>query len=209
MKWRILIADDHPLMLNAVADIFEPPEFEVVARCRDGLVARDTILALAPDVAILDINMPHLSGLDLLAEARSAGWTVRLVLLTATLDPEQILAALRLKVDGFVLKGVDGEVLLRAVRSVAQGAAWVDKEAMSQVIDLVAVDQDAKASPNLTPREGDVMRCVLNGRRNKEIARDLGISEGTVKMHLHNLYEKMDVSSRTELALLGRDLGIL
>jgi DNA-binding NarL/FixJ family response regulator len=177
----------------------------VLARCQDGAQAREAILARTPDLAILDVHMPHLSGLQLLAEARAQGWPTRILLLTAGLDPEPIVEAIRMKVDGLILKGAAGDVLVRAAEAVAAGSQWIDKEAMEQALGLLAAPESRAATVGLTPREVDVVRCVAQGRRNKEIARDLKISEGTVKMHLHNLYEKLDVSSRTELAILARD----
>lgn len=200
----VVVADDHPLMLEAVAGLFQPPAFEVVARCQDGARARAAILEHRPTLAVLDVHMPHATGLELLAEARAEHWPTRILLLTAGLEPEPIVAAIRMKVDGLILKGAAGDVLVRAAQAVAAGTQWIDKEAMEQVIGLLAEGPPAETA-SLTPRETDVVRLVAQGRRNKEIARDLGISEGTVKMHLHNLYEKLSVSSRTELAILARE----
>jgi two-component system nitrate/nitrite response regulator NarP len=199
----IVVADDHPLMLAAVAGLFDNTAFQVVARCTDGAQARAAIAEHRPDLAILDVQMPHTSGLQLLQEARRDAWRTRIILLTAGLEPEPIVEAIKLKVDGLVLKGVGGDLLVRVAETVAGGGQWIDKEAMEQAIGLLA-EPDGEPMP-LTPRETDVVRLVAQGRRNKEIARDLGISEGTVKMHLHNLYEKLSVSSRTELAILARE----
>jgi len=200
----LVVADDHPLMLDAVAGLFRPPAFSVVARCQDGAQARDAILQHRPELAILDVHMPRVTGLELLARARAEGWATRILLLTAGLDPEPIVEAIRLKVDGLILKGASADVMVRAAEAVVGGAQWIDKEAMEQVIGILAAPP--KPEPvALTPRETDVVRHVAQGRRNKEIARDLGISEGTVKMHLHNLYEKLSVSSRTELAILAQE----
>jgi DNA-binding NarL/FixJ family response regulator len=206
MATSMIVADDHPLMLDAVAGLFREPEFHIMARCRDGGQARAAILELKPDVAVLDLHMPHATGLELLAQARADRWATRILLLTAAVDPEPLVEAIRMKVDGLVLKGAAGDVLVRAVEAVAGGAQWLDKDAMEQVIDRLA--QPTEPLATLTPRETDVVRLVAQGRRNKEIGRDLGISEGTVKMHLHNLYEKLDVSSRTELAILARERGL-
>ncbi|HKP79932.1 MAG TPA: response regulator transcription factor [Phenylobacterium sp.] len=200
----VVVADDHPLMLEAVAGLFQPPGFSVVARCQDGAQARNAIRQHQPDLAVLDVHMPRVTGLELLAQARAEGWTTRILLLTAGLEPEPIVQAIRLKVDGLVLKGAGADVLMRAAEAVASGTQWIDKEAMAQVIGVLAAPPLAEPVA-LTPRETDVVRQVAQGRRNKEIARDLGISEGTVKMHLHNLYEKLSVSSRTELAILVRE----
>lgn len=200
----LIIADDHPLMLDGVAGLFAGTRFQVAARCLDGEQAREAILGLTPDLAVLDIHMPRLSGVELLRQARADRWRTKIVLLTAGLEPPPILEAIRLKVDGLVLKDAGGDMLLRCVEQVMSGEQWIDREAFKEVVGLLS-EPDQGALPDLTPREGDVVRLVVLGRRNKEIARDLGISEGTVKMHLHNLYEKLQVSSRTELAILARD----
>jgi two-component system, NarL family, nitrate/nitrite response regulator NarL len=201
----LLIADDHPLMRDAVAGLFGPP-YEVLERCADGLQARAAIIAQQPDIAILDVQMPSLTGLDLLREARAEGWPTRIILLTAGLEPKPLVEAVKLKVDGLVLKDAGGELLLRCVDAVLAGEQWIDKEAMKQVMTMLAHAPPSTA--DLTPRESDVVRQVAQGLRNKEIARNLGITEGTVKMHLHNLYEKLGVSSRTELALLAKERGL-
>lgn len=201
----LLIADDHPLMRDAVAGLFGPP-YEVVDRCSDGLQARTAILARQPDIAILDVQMPALSGLDLLRQARAEGWPCKIILLTAGLEPKPLVEAVKLKVDGLILKDAGGEMLVRCVEAVLEGGQWIDKEAMKQVMSMLA--QSPTSTAELTPRESDVVRQVAQGQRNKEIARSLGISEGTVKMHLHNLYEKLGVSSRTELALLAKEQGL-
>lgn len=201
----LIIADDHPLMRDAVASLFGPP-YQVVERCSDGAQTRAAILAHAPDVAILDVQMPALSGLDLLREARAEGWSTRIVLLTAGIEAKPLVEAVKLGVNGLVLKDAGGELLVRCVEAVLAGEQWIDKEAMKQVMSTLA--HPARSAADLTPRESDVVRQVARGQRNKEIARSLGITEGTVKMHLHNLYEKLGVSSRTELAVLAKEHGL-
>lgn len=201
----LIVADDHPLMRDAVAGLFTPP-YEVVERCANGEQARIAIVNHRPDIAVLDVQMPALTGLDLLREARAEAWPTRIILLTAGLEPKPLVEAVRLKVDGLVLKDAGGELLLKCVEAVLAGEQWIDKEAMKQVMATLT---HAPATPvDLTPRESDVVRQVAQGQRNKEIARSLGITEGTVKMHLHNLYEKLGVTSRTELALLAKEHGL-
>lgn len=201
----LIVADDHPIMRDAVAGLFAPP-YQVLERCSDGLQARAAIIAHKPDIALLDVHMPSMTGLDLLREARAEGWRARIILLTAGLESKPLVEAVELKVDGLVLKDAGGELLLRCVEAVRAGEQWIDKEAMKQVMSTLAKPSSTPAE--LTPRESDVVRQVAQGQRNKEIARSLGITEGTVKMHLHNLYEKLSVSSRTELALLAKEHGL-
>lgn len=201
----IVVADDHPLILEGVAGVFAETQFRVVARCLNGSDAHAAIRRHEPALAILDVNMPTPSGLELLTEARRDGWSTRIILLTAGMDADAVFQVARLKVDGLILKDAGAEMLIRCAEQVAAGKQWIDREVMQQVMAALATDGPAKPQEELTPREGDVVRLVALGRRNKEIARDLGITEGTVKMHLHNLYEKLSVSSRTELAILARE----
>lgn len=204
----LIVADDHPLMLEGVSGLFANSRFQVLARCLDGAHARLAIAEHRPDVAVLDVNMPGRTGLEILREARAERWPTKIVLLTASIETAPLVEAVKLKVDGLVLKDSAGEMLLRAVEAALAGRPIIDTEAMKQVMAALAAPDPYADAPDLTPRETDVARLVAHGRRNKEIARELGITEGTVKMHLHNLYEKLSISSRTELALLARDRKI-
>jgi DNA-binding NarL/FixJ family response regulator len=185
--------------------LFEAAGFVVLARARDGLEARAAIREYKPDLAVLDVNMPGASGLELLREAREQHSKTRIVLVTAAIDPDPIAEALRLQVDGLVLKDAVGEVLLHCVREALSGRPWIDRTVINQIVRTFA----PSASPvgELTAREKEVAHLVADGLRNKEIGQSLGIGEGTVKMHLHNLYQKLGIASRTELALMIRGLG--
>lgn len=205
-RTTVLVADDHPLMRDGIVGLFSGTEFEVVAQVPDGDAALAAIRTLDPVVAVLDINMPGLSGVDLLRQARTEGWETLIVLLTAGVDAELLDEAFKLGADGLVLKDAAGDMLLQAVRGALAGEPWFDKSAMEQVIAHLGAA--LPAGPPLTARENDVARLVAIGRRNKEIAYELGVSEGTVKMHLHNLYQKLEIGSRTELAILARDRGL-
>lgn len=205
---RVVLADDHPLMLDGVAGLLVGSEFEVVARCTDGLAARAAITEHGPDIALLDIHMPGATGIDLLREAREVRWPTRMVLLTASLDGDPLVEAVGLNVDGLVLKHAAGEVLLRCLRSVREGQSWIDREAMAVVMRALSQARAAEPGVTLSKRELEVARLVASGLRNKEIASSLGITEGTVKMYLHTLFEKLEIGSRVELAMLVRDRGI-
>lgn len=205
MTTTLVLADDHPLMLDGLSSLFGSGGFAVVARARDGLEARAAIRTHAPALAVLDVNMPRPTGLDLLREARAENWATRIVLLTAGIEPDPIAEALRLRVDGLLLKDAPGDVLLRCARQAIEGRPWIDRSVMEQLTRRLVYGQDA--DDELTSREREVARYVAQGMRNKEIGLALGIGEGTVKMHLHNLYQKLGIASRTELALLVRDRG--
>jgi len=206
MTFSIVVADDHPMLLDGICGLLVAAGHDVKARCLDGQQAREAIEQFEPDIAILDIHMPHLSGIDVLREARRDKWRTRIVVLTASLDPQPIMEALQLRVDGLILKGAGGDTMLKCLDRVMEGEQWLDRDAMHQIVDQIGKPIDRPLE--LTPRETEVARLVSLGSRNKEIARALDISEGTVKMHLHNLYEKLNVSSRTELAILVRDKGL-
>jgi DNA-binding NarL/FixJ family response regulator len=206
MTLSIVVADDHPMLLDGIGGLLAAAGYDIKARCLDGQQARDAIKATQPDLALLDVHMPHMSGLDVLREARRDKWKTRIVILTASLDPQPIMEALHLRVDGLILKGAGGDVLIKCLERVMDGEQWLDRDAMHQIVDQLGKPVDRPLE--LTPRETEVARLVSLGNRNKEIARELDISEGTVKMHLHNLYEKLNVSSRTELAILVRDKGL-
>lgn len=203
MSARVIIADDHPLILDGVAAIFDGTDLSVVGRFADGAAAREAMLRHRPEGAVLDINMPGVTGLELLRQARREGWPTRIVLLTASLDPAPLVEAVNLNVDGLVLKHAASEVLLLCLRSALAGVPWIDKEAMKLVVE--AMSRAQQSGPDLTPRERQVAELVKLGLRNKEIAGELRITEGTVKMYLHTLYEKLGIGSRTELAMFVRD----
>ena len=206
MSFSIVVADDHPMLLDGIGGLLSAAGHDVKARCLDGQLAREAIKQFAPDIAILDIHMPNMTGIDVLREARRDKWKTRIVILTASLDPQPIMEALQLRVDGLILKGAGGDTMLKCLERVMDGEQWLDRDAMHQIVDQIGKPIDRPLE--LTPRETEVARLVSLGSRNKEIARELDISEGTVKMHLHNLYEKLNVSSRTELAILVRDKGL-
>jgi two-component system nitrate/nitrite response regulator NarP len=202
----LVVADDHPLLLDGMVGLLSAGGHDVLARCQDGREARDAILAHDPDVAILDIHMPDPTGIELLREARSAKWRTKIIILTATTQTGPVMEAVQLHVDGLIMKGAGGETLLLCLQRVLEGGQFLDRDAMRQIVATLA--EPASRPLELTRREQDVAQLVARGNRNKEIARALDISEGTVKMHLHNLYDKLNVSSRTELAIMMRENGL-
>jgi two-component system nitrate/nitrite response regulator NarP len=203
---RLLIADDHPLVLRGVESLFEGrPEFEIVT-CSDGAKAWEIIAAGQCDLAILDLNMPGMTGLDVLRAARSQRSPVKVILLSAAIDDLSLAEAVRIGVDGLALKDTAASLLLTCVQSVLGGVNWIDRAAMTRAMKLLA-RPTGEGLPKLTEREATVASLVARGLRNKQIAEKANITEGTVKMHLHNIYEKLSVTSRTELALFMQRAG--
>jgi DNA-binding NarL/FixJ family response regulator len=204
---RLVVADDHPLMLDGLEALFRAEgDFEVVARCRDG---EETLRALrehAPDVLVVDLRMPRLGGLDVLRALRAEGLATRVVVLTAALDEEDVLEAIALGARGVVLKEMASALLVKCLRRVHDGGTWLERDSAGRALDRLARREEGReAASTLTPRELDVVRLVLSGLRNREIAERLAIGEGTVKIHLHHAYEKLGVDSRLELAVFARD----
>ena len=209
---RLVLADDHPILLAGLEQLFrEEPEFEVLARCRDGDEALKAVRLHRPDVLVLDIKMPGKDGLAVVREIQRDRIELGVVLLTAALEDSEVMEAIRLGVHGIVLKETAPHALVRAVRQVHAGGQWFEQQAagraLSKLVKRDAGERDLAAV--LTQREIEIVRRVATGRRNKEIARDLSITEGTVKIHLHNVYEKLKVGSRLELTLHAQNKGLI
>ena len=185
----------------------------VVARCRNADEALRAVRGLRPDVLVLDLLMPGASGLELLRALNDDDATrhTRVVLLTAVADDDQLLEAIRLGAQGVVLKEMAPQLLLNAVREVSAGAQWLEKGLGGRALRrLLAREAIAGQSARiLSAREREIVRLVAGGLRNRAIAERLAISEGTVKVHVHNVYEKLDVNSRIELTNYAREHGLL
>lgn len=211
MAMRLVLADDHPIVLGGLAQLLKlEPDCEVLALCADGEQALEAVRRHRPDVLVLDLKMPGKDGLAVLRELRRSGAETRVVLLTAALDDSEVLEAVRLGADGVVLKETAPDVLLRALRQVHAGGQWLERRAVGRALErMIEREKEARAiAAVLTQREVEIARMVTAGLRNKEIGRKLGISEGTVKIHLHNVYEKLKISGRLELAFYMQRKGL-
>lgn len=209
MPIRLILADDHPIVLEGLEQLFRvEPEFQVVARCRDGEEALREVRAHRPDVLVLDIRMPRRDGLDVLRTIRLEGLQTRVVLLTAALEEEQLVEALRMGVGGVVLKEMAPHLLVEAVKEVHSGGSWLDKGSVSRVVSKLLEQEGGREDHPLTQRELEVVRMVARGLRNRAIAEQLFISEGTVKIHLHNIYQKLGIDGRLELAVYAQAKGL-
>lgn len=209
---RIVLADDHPIFLSGLEHLLRAePGVEVVASCTDGIAALDAVRRERPDLVVADLCMPGRSGLELLREVASAALPVRVVLLTAQIEHEDVLEAIHLGVSGIVLKESAALQLVDCVRRVAAGRQWIDQGIGSRTVEGMLRRQQAaqRAAAALTPRERDVVRMVAAGLRNREIAEALCISEGTVKVHLRTIFEKLAVESRLKLGIYARDHALV
>ncbi len=216
-KIRIVVADDHPIFRDGLCRLLALEEdFEVVAQAQDGRQVLDVLQQHEPDILLLDLKMPGLDGLATLQRLQIAKNKTRVIVLTASDDKNEFVQAMKLGTSGIVLKQTATELLIKSIRKVHAGEIWLDSHTTAAVIrQFVANDEAQPAMPSLPPapptrerersplsqREREIVALVAQGFKNKEMAEKMFISEQTVKNHLHNIFDKLGVSDRLELAL--------
>jgi DNA-binding NarL/FixJ family response regulator len=203
---RIVVADDHPVVRFGVRNmLLNEPGFEVVGEAEDGDDAITQTLELEPDILLLDVAMPRLPGLEAMRAIMAKSPRVKIVLLTSTITSQQIIEALQIGARGIVLK----DAVVGDLRAVLGGDYWIGGERVANLVKaLQELMAKAAAVPErktygLTPRELEVVTCIVEGCSNRDIAKQFSISEETVKRHLSNVFDKTGVSTRLELALFS------
>jgi len=212
MPIRLVLADDHHFILDGLESLFRLEEdFQVVARCTNGEETLQAVRQHRPDILILDIRMPRKDGLAIAREIQSERLPTRIVLLTAELDEDQLLEAVRLGVQGIVLKEMAPQLLVQCIHKVHNGGQWLERNSTKLALEkmLKRTDGAREMANLLTAREIDLIRMIAKGLRNKEIADRLFISEGTVKVHLHHIYEKLGIDGRLALLRFAQDKGLV
>ena len=213
-RHRILVVDDHPLFRKGVAQLLAmAPELEVVGEAGDCAQALALARALEPDLILLDLNLKEGSGLQVLATLKDEDPSRRIVMLTVSDAAEDLVAALRAGADGYMLKDTEPEQLLEHVRETLNGRTIYSEMITSRLAEALraegrrrpGVERDAE---DLTDRERSVLRCLAGGCSNKAIARELSISEGTVKVHVKRLMKKLSFRSRVEAAIWATREGL-
>src|SRR6266699_1611468 len=211
---RIVIADDHPIFRDGLRRLLEAePDLKVLGEASDGAEAVRLARQLKPDILLLDLAMPKHPGLEALRDLSTGAGTnatpVRVILLTAAAEKSQIVEALQLGARGVVLKDSATQLLLKAIHTVMAGEYWVGRESVSNLVQYLrslvqSSGEEARQKKfGLTPRELEIVSTVVAGYSNKEIAEYCKISEDTVKHHLSNIFDKLGVSTRLELALFA------
>jgi DNA-binding NarL/FixJ family response regulator len=202
---RIVIADDHPILRDGLRKLLEAePDFVVVGEASDGHEAVERVKELHPDVLLLDLLMPGASYLEVLRAAQPGLPRTRPLLLTASIEPDEIVKALEAGAFGVVLKNSASELLMKAIRTVTAGGYWVARESIGNLVGTFRTRSAAPARQfGLTPRELEVVLAVAVGLTNKEIAQRFSLSEETVKHHLTKIFSKLNVANRVELALFA------
>lgn len=207
--WRVLVADDHPVVRIGVRSILAsvPGEFATVGEAADGDETVRMVRELQPDMLLLDLAMPRLPGLEALRAVAEESPALKAVILTGTIERQQILEALQLGARGIVLKEEVADHLVTALRTVAEGRYWLGGRPVTNLVDIVR-DLVAESGPprntfNLTPREIEIVQAIVEGCTNKDIAARFSIAQDTVKRHLTNIFDKTGVSTRLELAMFA------
>ncbi len=204
-KIRILIADDHSMVREGLKQLVElEDDIIVVAQAGNGSEAIEKIIEYKPDVVLLDINMPEMNGLEVLAYLQDNDIPANVLILTIHNEVEYLYKAVEIGVKGYVLKDSESDVLIRAIRSIYQGDSYIQPN-MASLLFKKMNNEESSSSQNsrLTKREIEVLKLITEGLLNKEIAHKLCISEKTVKNHVSNIFKKIEVSDRTQAAVFA------
>lgn len=199
----VLVADDHTMIRAGVEAILHGSRFRMVAGAASGEETLDAIAQHDPAIVVLDINMPGMNGVRTLEALRAREDRRPVVLLTADITDRQLLSVMRAGVDGIVAKDSAGAELIDALETVASGKKAIGPAFLQRALDLTLNPDAGGALERLNPRERRIAKLVARGLRNRDIGKELSIGEGTVKVYLHTMYQKLGIDNRTELALLA------
>lgn len=202
-KIRLLIADDHALIRDGLSRILALyDDMQVVGEAANGLEACEKVLALCPDIVLMDINMPALNGIEATRRIKQERPETGIIALTIHDDDQYVCELVKAGVSSYVLKDVDSDTLVRTIRAVARGEAVFDSKITQKLLsEFQRISRYTPPQEPLSPREIEVLKLIAKGKSNREIAELLYISEKTVKNHLTNIFRKIDVSDRTQAAL--------
>ena len=206
-RLRVMIVDDHTLFRSGLSELLERRGIEVCAAVGDGEEGCRVAAELEPDVVLLDLRMPGLDGLSVLERLAALGLQCAVVMLTTSSDERDLVTSLRSGARGYLLKDMEPDRLVEALAAVVDGETVVAPEMTSVLAKVVKGGALESGRPNrfssLTPREFEILRHLAEGQSNKEIARDLGITDGTVKLHVRSILRKLEVRSRVEAAVIA------
>jgi DNA-binding NarL/FixJ family response regulator len=217
-KIRVMIADDHPIVRDGLKKLLSlEDDIEVVAVASDGREVLDQVAEHQPDIILLDLRMPNLDGITTLQTLQQKSCPAKVIILTASEDKNEFVQAMKLGARGIVLKQTASELIVKSIRKVQSGEIWLDSQTTAAVMRQFAAPTSEPAPPQtgrvrerspLSAREREIVALVAQGYKNKEMAEKMFISEQTVKNHLHNIFDKLGVSDRLELALYAIHKGL-
>jgi two-component system nitrate/nitrite response regulator NarL len=197
-----VVADDHPIVLEGVVGVLRMHrDLNIVAVCSEGFGAAQAIREFRPDVAVLDISMPGMSGIDILSTIATHRYETKVILLTAGVSDKQLLTAIAQGARGLILKDVAADNITKCVKEVAAGKKWIPTNIVEAALEREEGRRDL--IEKLTVRERQITLLISEGVSNKAIGRKLNLTEGTVKIHLHNIYGKLEVPNRTALTAVA------
>jgi DNA-binding NarL/FixJ family response regulator len=206
--WTVVIADDHPLVLRGLAELIgSHGDFAIFGRASNGTDALTLVREQRPDVAVLDVYMPGLGGIEILSAIKNERLPTRVVLLTASFEDDHLLAALELGAHGILLKEAAPGAVLECLERVAGGGRWLAAELVQSAARPVSASGSGNGTRPLTVREVELVRLVAEGLSNKDIGRRLSLTEGTVKSHLHHIYAKLGIANRASLVAFALGKG--
>lgn len=204
---RLMVADDHPVVRLGLKSMLQTESsFSVVGEACDGKEAIEVARRLKPDILVLDLAMPRIAGMEVLRELTTVDNSIRVIVLTGTIDKQQLVDSLRLGARGIVLKDSAADDLVHAIHTVHNGQYWIGQRGVGDLVGALQqalTDKPAKTSFGLTSRELQIVRAVAEGDTNKGIGQRFSIAEDTVKSHLSHIFDKLGVSSRLELGLFA------
>lgn len=211
-KIRVLLVDDHTLFRSGIKSLLQRnDDFEVVGEAGDGLEGIKRVRSLHPDVALFDLHMPGVSGLEAIKVIAEEMPEVHVLMLTVSEDSQDLMDALRAGACGYLLKNIETDTLIDAIRRAAHGESVVSQQMTAKLIqgvrnpprtDAALVERD-----RFSPRERDILDSLAHGESNKEIARRLSLAESTVKIHVQNIFKKLSMTSRVQVALYAVEHG--
>ncbi|MFO8151628.1 response regulator [Thioalkalivibrio sp.] len=210
MSIRIVLADRQPIVIEGLRSLIgDEPDMEILDACDTGVEALESVRQNRPDILLTGMNLADIDGLEVLRQLRDEGVSTRIVFFVTGIDDEEAVEAMRLRVEGILLKEMPTRLVLQCIRKVHDGGRWLETKSMARVVERLQEQENSRGEfvDRLSPREQEVTRLVMEGLNNKDIAARLALSVGTIKIHLHNIYEKLGIRSRLQLAAQAREKG--
>jgi two-component system nitrate/nitrite response regulator NarL len=206
---RIVVVDDHTLFRRGITALLaRVPDFDIVGEAADGFEGIRVVAAERPDVVLLDLHMPGITGLEATQAILKDAPGAHVVMLTVSEEPDDLMACLRAGALGYLLKNIDSDFLVASIRRAAEGDSVMSPEMTGKLLREVRGGTSPAAGPALSPREREIIACLARGTSNKEIARELDIAESTVKIHVQHILRKLDLSSRVQVAVWAIEHGL-
>ena len=213
MDISLMAADGHPVYLLGLKHLIAAQSnMKLLACCSSAEKLVDALSGQQPDLLMLNINLPDRDGLELVRSLKSqTSFNSKVILVVESLDDEQTIEALRLDIQGVILKKMPIRLLIQCIHKVAQGGQWLEKDSLGHAFEKMILREAGarRLATILTPREVEVMSLVAQGMSNREIAAKLLLAEGTIKIHIHNIYGKLDINNRVDLTLYAQKRGVV